>query len=427
MRKTIWLLLAVFVIAGGLVSQTVTYAENKEDLEIIIPDLQDALNRFNQIQGMDWCHNFSVNLKIGDDGGIKRREINALQTALVKKGFSVSLEESDFSIFGKSTRQAVIDFQEKYKDDILAPFGLRKGTGYVGKATLRILNNHFRCTSLSSFEPKYIMLVSPTTKSNGEVSYRWKTGSKQKIEWRSFGIDRVDIILETGYSEEIYIVKNISAFPGEYFWKIPADLKAGNYSIKIVDSSDNSFGYTGGGFYILSKHLPPPIYKEIPSALWGTYQEELDNCAPGLSEGQCVEDDTVQRIATGNDKVTIIDTGSTGYCGEVGTIAKIDIPSDGKLLTLDLSAYRDIKAGISGLKINGNIVHKFEGGINKEKTWDWKNYQFDVSSFKAKAIEVKMFAEDLNKTSCNLPNHKNWIKIRNVKIISSGGRMNELN
>lgn len=427
MRKIICLVLAVFIIVGGLVNKTETNAENKEDIEVIIPDLQDTLDRFNQIQGMDWCHNFSVNLKIGDDGGIKRREIKALQTALVKKGFSISLEESDISIFGKSTRQAVVDFQEKYKDDILAPLGLKKGTGYVGKATLKILNNNFRCTALSSFEAKYIMLISPTTKSNGEVFYRWKTGSKQKIEWRSLGIDRIDIILETGYSKEIPIAKNISAFPGNYFWKIPDNLEAGNYSIKIMDSSNNLFAYTGGSFYILSKHLPPPIGKDFPSALWNTYQEELDNCTPGISEGQCIEDDTVGRIATGNDRVTIIDTGSTGYCGEVGTVTKIDIPSDGKLLTLDLSAYRDTKAGISGLKINGNIVHKFEGEIDKEKTWDWKNYQFDVSSFRAKTIEVKMFVEDLNKTSCNLPNHKNWIKIRNVKIISSGDRVKELN
>ena len=37
--------------------------------------------------------------------------------------------------FGLVTREAVKAFQEKYANEILAPWGLTKGTGYVGPYT----------------------------------------------------------------------------------------------------------------------------------------------------------------------------------------------------------------------------------------------------------------------------------------------------
>ena len=42
--------------------------------------------------------------------------------------------------FGQMTARAVVRFQEKYATDILVPIGLKTGTGYVGTATLSVLN-----------------------------------------------------------------------------------------------------------------------------------------------------------------------------------------------------------------------------------------------------------------------------------------------
>ena len=42
--------------------------------------------------------------------------------------------------FGSLTKQAVIRFQEKYREDILVPAGQSKGTGIVGSYTRRKMN-----------------------------------------------------------------------------------------------------------------------------------------------------------------------------------------------------------------------------------------------------------------------------------------------
>jgi len=59
-------------------------------------------------------------------------------TALAVSGPGSSGNETN--LFGLLTLKAVIKFQEKYAQDILAPWGLIEGTGFVGKTTMAKIN-----------------------------------------------------------------------------------------------------------------------------------------------------------------------------------------------------------------------------------------------------------------------------------------------
>jgi N-acetylmuramoyl-L-alanine amidase len=86
-----------------------------------------------------WKNSLSGNLK-------KNKDVLALQIALVKEGVypptGFSLDSCPINgNFLKCTKLAVIQFQEKYFNDILKPANKSFGTGYVGALTLKKLNN----------------------------------------------------------------------------------------------------------------------------------------------------------------------------------------------------------------------------------------------------------------------------------------------
>ncbi len=78
----------------------------------------------------------SRNLSLGDRGA----EVRELQIFLNRSGLLVATagpgapgKETEF--FGPLTKQAVIRYQERYRDQVLTPIGLTYGTGYVGPLT----------------------------------------------------------------------------------------------------------------------------------------------------------------------------------------------------------------------------------------------------------------------------------------------------
>lgn len=75
------------------------------------------------------------------DADIKRLQIflnSNPDTRLANSGVGSPGKETNY--FGPLTLKAVIKFQEKYASDVLSPWGLIKGTGYIGKTTLAKIN-----------------------------------------------------------------------------------------------------------------------------------------------------------------------------------------------------------------------------------------------------------------------------------------------
>lgn len=77
---------------------------------------------------------FKSTLNVGSSGA----EVSKLQECLKQDPEIYTGEISGY--FGNQTKDAVILFQEKYKEDILVPSGLDKGNGKVGTSTIKKLN-----------------------------------------------------------------------------------------------------------------------------------------------------------------------------------------------------------------------------------------------------------------------------------------------
>jgi len=78
---------------------------------------------------------FKSNLKSGSQG----TEVTELQKCLAKDE-EIYPDGEVTGSFGPKTKEAVIKFQEKYRQDILAPSGLEQGTGEILGATRKKLN-----------------------------------------------------------------------------------------------------------------------------------------------------------------------------------------------------------------------------------------------------------------------------------------------
>ena len=89
-----------------------------------------------RLKGVICCSKFPNNLSIG----MKGNDVKCLQQLLEILGADIYPEGLDTGYFGPLTEAAVIRFQNKFADEILLPWGISQGTGFVGKTTRAKLN-----------------------------------------------------------------------------------------------------------------------------------------------------------------------------------------------------------------------------------------------------------------------------------------------
>jgi hypothetical protein len=152
--KKIFLVITFLVVSIGIfgmkasIAKAITIEELLAQIAKLRAQIAQLQQQLAELQGKPavWCHDFNVNLKIGDTGD----EVYALQTALEKEGLfpppgGIARAETQIPTFGEYTASAVVAFQEKYKDEILTPLKLTRGTGFVGKTTRAKLNKLYGC------------------------------------------------------------------------------------------------------------------------------------------------------------------------------------------------------------------------------------------------------------------------------------------
>ena len=119
---------------------------------------------------------FKSNLELGSRG----EEVRELQKCLMK--FEDIWPEGQVTgYFGKETEKAVKSFQEKFKKDILEPFGLSKGTGKVREKTREKLNEICFERGEEKIELKFRLVTG-----NDEVLQ--KTAKAIKKYWEKLGV-----------------------------------------------------------------------------------------------------------------------------------------------------------------------------------------------------------------------------------------------
>jgi ABC-type transport system substrate-binding protein len=119
---------------------------------------------------------FTKNMQVGSNNA----EVRKLQECLSEYQ-DIYPSGTISGYFGQETKEAVILFQEKYKEDILIPNNLTKGNGIVGAATIKKLNEV--CFVVPGEEIK-MSFVLKTTDHPDLV----KIANNIKEQWEKYGI-----------------------------------------------------------------------------------------------------------------------------------------------------------------------------------------------------------------------------------------------
>ncbi len=111
----------------------------KSELQEISEKVKEIRERIEEIKNILEKREemFDVNLHYGMR---ESEEVKRLQEFLKEQGSDIYEEGYITGNFFDMTKRAVIRFQEKHKEDILKPFNIENGTGFVGELTRKKMN-----------------------------------------------------------------------------------------------------------------------------------------------------------------------------------------------------------------------------------------------------------------------------------------------
>ena len=151
----------------------------------VVSNVETALTGAKPPVSSTFCYNWEKNLRVGDGQRIDtgatglEADISALYLVLGKYEHLFDFDlvaqpgtagsSMRTSYFSEQLASYVVQFQEKYRSEILTPNGLVRGTGYVGVSTRAKLLRLYGCTVSSNRPPVISGLDAPTTLAVGEV------------------------------------------------------------------------------------------------------------------------------------------------------------------------------------------------------------------------------------------------------------------
>lgn len=306
-----------------------------QDLMNQIAQLQAQLKALQAQQGTTttaWCHTFNANIGMGQKTGNK--EVNALVIALQKEGI-LKQEEIFSEGYDEFLASAVTEFQEKYASEILTPYRLKRGTGYVGVGTRKKLNALYGCketpvspinppnttTAPTNLIPEFELTpapettqptIQPTTQSsitvlspNGDESLT--VGQIYNIKWTSIGLEnsKVNIYIygeKAGSSASV--VSNILASKEIYSW-----------TPKLYDQVVFGSGFKIYIGFVGSASISP----------FGDYSDNYFNILPTATPVCTDSDEGLNYDVNGqttvkNNGVVIVGKNFTDYCTSENTL-----------------------------------------------------------------------------------------------------------
>ncbi|MDA1337287.1 MAG: ABC transporter substrate-binding protein [bacterium] len=214
---------------------------------------------------------FSKDLRQGNQGPL----VTALQECLARDPEVYPLGTTN-GVFGPSTQKAVITFQEKYAEDVLAPFGLKKGTGTVGPSTRDKLNE--LCSIAKEDAPLRLILTTLDQSPLKDVA------SFIASSWEELGIVTEINLLAPGEMErDVLKPRNFEVLLfGEILSRVPDPLPFW-HSSQTKDPGLNLSGYDSAAADTLLEQIRRTLNESERSNFLFQLQELLSQDMPAIA------------------------------------------------------------------------------------------------------------------------------------------------
>lgn len=198
---------------------------------------------------------FIKNLTLGSDNSdvaTLKQVLNSNPLTSVQKS---GLVEEKSTYFGPDTRRAVIKFQELYKETVLYPSGLTKGTGFVGPSTRAKLNELAKNLNLQQNFAVSDPVVSNTTESDSLIArLRALLGVGARVQVNmaeNYQVSPQGTLVLAGsgflpnqntvHIDGKYLVSNVGSLTGTSLKvNLPKEISLGKHSVWVTNSNGSS-------------------------------------------------------------------------------------------------------------------------------------------------------------------------------------------